>query len=210
MKRATLDLRSHSICVRRGFTLIEVLLVVAVVVALASVSFSSYWNFGESQRLPRMADDCRGLLTGLRVRAMDEGRTYQFAYKPETGDYIVRTPVRDPNAIERSEPIIGPMRSDSPDLLGPHRMEDGMVFLTPFESDSPTDIEPMISDLAEAGWIVHQFEPDGTADDFTFGIAEPDGHAILAHFAGRTGRVTVEGPILLNRSNTSPAMGGSP
>lgn len=196
--------------VRAGFTLIEMLLVVAVLVALASVSFSSFWNFGESQRLNRVADDGRGLLAGLRVRAMEEGRSYQLAYQPETGNYLIRTSVPSGDQSERTEPIVGPMRVDSPYLIGPHILEDNLKFLAP-----PADVAPRTvsvgADLTQAGWIVHQFEPDGTSDDVTLGIADVDGRAIIAHLTGRTGRVVLEGPMQIANPNSglSPPAGGS-
>lgn len=178
---------------RSGFTLIEMILVMAVLVALAAVSFRSLGNFGDSQRMYRVADDLRGMLTGLRVRAMDEGKTYQWAFKPDSGDYLVRTAQADAGSVETREPIAGPLRSDGPDLVGPHLLEEELRFLP--LNEPPTDSRIVGSDLTAAGWSVANFEPDGTCSDFSVGIVDRDGYAVIAHVAGRSGRVTIEGPI---------------
>ena len=73
-----------------GFTLLELLLALAVFVALAAVLWPNLNAIPEAGRLQRVADDLRGLLNGLRVRAMDESLTYRFEYQPETSLYRVR------------------------------------------------------------------------------------------------------------------------
>ncbi len=189
----------------RGFTLLELLLVVAVLVGVGAIGYASMLGFGESQRMARVADDLRGLITGLRVQAMEDQRAYLFAYRPETGEYLVRT--NSPESAEREgiTPLPGPIRSDGPYLLGPHLLDDGMRFLT---IDKPLDPSAASSqlDLVQDGWVVMSFDPDGTCDDFSLGVVDRDGYAVMALVAGRTGRVTMQGPALL--ANTPWNRGG--
>lgn len=190
-------------CARGGFTLLELLLVLAVVVGMAVVGFSSYGSFGESRRLDRLADDVRGLVGGLRVRAMEDGRAYQLAYRPETGDWMVRTP--HSAVATEGEVKIGPMRYDAADLLGLHQLEHQFVFLAPEISQEPTSF---VTDLEQSGWIVHEFRPDGSSDDFAIGIQDTEGTMIRVLVHGRTGRTQVEGPLAIGPA--AGAMGGSP
>jgi prepilin-type N-terminal cleavage/methylation domain-containing protein len=190
---------------RGGFTLLELLLVVAVLVGVGAIGYASMLGFGDSQRMARVSDDLRGLITGLRVQAMEDQRAYLFAYRPETGEYLVRT--NSPESVEREgvTPVSGPIRSDGPFLLGPHLLDDGMRFLTIEKPFDPSVASSQL-DLVQDGWVVTSFEPDGTCDDFSIGIVDRDGYAVMARVAGRTGRVTMQGPALL--ANTPWNQGG--
>lgn len=202
MVRAALSQRKlkpqPSINVSLGFTLIETLLVVAVLVALAGISFSAMGNFGESQRMKRVQDDLRGLITGLRVRAMDDGQEYQLAYRPKSGDYIVRIGGIQSSAEQR-EPLVGPIRSSGPSLIGSHRLQDGMMFVEVVRNTTTTTPNTRPIDLESNGYVVHTFAPDGTSDDFVIGIAEPAGYAAVVRVSGRSGRMNVEGPVPLTQ-----------
>jgi len=184
--------------VSNGFTLIETLLVMAVLVALAGISFSAMGNFGESQRMKRVQDDLRGLITGLRVRAMDEGQAYQLAYRPKTGDYIVRIAGIQSSAEQR-EPLVGPIKSSGPALIGAHRLQDGMMFVEVVRNTNVTTPVTRPIDLESNGFIVHTFAPDGTSDDFVMGIAETTGYTAVVRVSGRSGRMNVEGPLQLTQ-----------
>ena len=195
--RTTSDGRRAS--VRGGFTLIETLLVVAVLVGLAGISFATMGNFGESQRMRRVQDDLRGLVTGLRVRAMDEGQVYQLAYRPKTGDYMVRL-ASVQNPAEQREPLVGPIRTSGAALIGAHRLEDGMLFVEVVPTNADTVVAPTRpTDLESNGYVVHTFQPDGSTDDFVMGIVETTGFAAVVRVSGRSGRMVVEGPIQLTQ-----------
>jgi prepilin-type N-terminal cleavage/methylation domain-containing protein len=185
---------------RDAFTILELLLVMAVLVGVAAIGYSQMAGFGDSQRMARVADDLRGLITGLRVLAMEDQRTYLLAYRPETGDYLIRTSAPGAAEQESREPLVGPIRSDGANLLGPHRLEQEMRFL---RLDLPLDPSAASSqiDLVQEGFVVASFEPDGTADDFSIGVTDRDGFAVIARLAGRTGRIVIEGPFSLASSN---------
>jgi prepilin-type N-terminal cleavage/methylation domain-containing protein len=181
---------------RGGFTLLELLLVVAVLVGVGAIGYASMLGFGESQRMTRVSDDLRGLVTGLRIQAMEEQRPYILAYRPETAEYLIRTDSAESVERESTTPVRGPMRGDVGYLLGPHLLEEELRFMT---IDKPIDPSAPSSqiDLAQDGWIVHLFEPDGTCEDFSVGIVDRDGYAVIARVAGRTGRVLMQGPFAL-------------
>ncbi|MBY0585719.1 prepilin-type N-terminal cleavage/methylation domain-containing protein [bacterium] len=193
----------------KAFTLLEMLLVVAVLVGVAAVGYSSFLGFNDSQRMVRVGDDLRGLITGLRVQAMEDQRAYLLAYRPETGDYVIRTNVPDAIDRETREPIIGPIRSDGPYLVGAHRLEDDMRFLRLDLPIDPTSASSQ-TDLVQNGFIAVSFGPDGTADDFSIGIVDRDGFAVIAQVAGRTGRVTLQGPMALSSGQSGQTPGGIP
>ena len=185
--------------IRGGFTLIETLLVVAVIVALAGISFSAMANFGESQRMRRVQDDLRGLVAGLRVRAMDEGQAYQLAYRPQTGNYMIRMAAMQSPAEQR-QPLVGPIRSSGPMLIGSHCLEAGLVFLQIIPgNENTTTAVTRPTDLESDGFVVLTFQPDGTTEDFAIGIMEMTGHAALIRVSGRSGRMMAEGPVSLSQ-----------
>jgi prepilin-type N-terminal cleavage/methylation domain-containing protein len=176
---------------RRAFTLIEILLVLGILVAVAAVGFNSMLGFRESQSLPRVADDFRGLFGDLRIRAMEEGRAYQFAFRPDTAEYRILAPGGQALSSQPTGPA--PPRFDAVDIFGPRLLDEQLKFgrLESYEPATPS----FVSELASQGWIVFQFEPDGSSDDVAFLVAEPTGSQIVLRVHGTTGRTTIEGPF---------------
>lgn len=177
---------------RPAFTLIEILLVLGILVALAAVTFSSMFGFRESQALPRVADDFRGLFGDLRIRAMQEGRPYQFAFLPDTSEYRILSPGNDV-ASAGQPPSPAPPRFDAMDVFGPRLLDDQLKFGR-LDAPEPTT-SAFVSELASEGWVVFQFEPDGSSDDVAFFLVDPTGSQIVLRVHGRTGRTRVEGPF---------------
>ena len=75
---------------RSGYTLLEVLLVMALLVALAGMAAPALFGPLENQRLRRSADIIRAEWTKARVRAMESGQTYVFRYQPSGTQYVVQ------------------------------------------------------------------------------------------------------------------------
>lgn len=186
---------------RHGFTLIEMLLVLAVLVALTALGIGSLVGMDDSQRLPRLADDLRGLFAGLRVRSMESGQTHQWAYKPNTSDWLVRASGQSSAADESVVPQPGPLRYDLANLLGPHRLENNVVFVPPVQGATATPL--FVSDLVEAGYLVFEFRPDGSSDDIEVALADAEGFGITLRVNGRTGKATATPPFRLANAPTS-------
>ncbi|MFM8274142.1 MAG: Tfp pilus assembly protein FimT/FimU [Gemmata sp.] len=76
---------------RRGFTLLEVLLVMAVLILLAAVILPSLGAFRGDSRPQAAADSIRSELAVSRARAMTENRPYRIAVN-DTGERLRRGP----------------------------------------------------------------------------------------------------------------------
>src|SRR5215831_16602595 len=74
---------------RRGFTLFEIILVMAVLVILAGLSYPSLENMYGYYRVQAAADTLRGNWAEARTRAMEEGRPYRFAAVLGKGNFRV-------------------------------------------------------------------------------------------------------------------------
>src|SRR5262249_46829411 len=74
---------------RRGFTLLEMILVLALVVILASLVYPSYTAMQRSYRLEGAADEAKAGMITARAQAIEEGRPYRFAVVPGKGNYRV-------------------------------------------------------------------------------------------------------------------------
>lgn len=190
---------------RSAFTLLELVVVLALVVAAAALAVGAFADGGSSQALRRLAEDFRGLFGHVRLRAMEEGRVYQFAFQPNTGNYQVLSPI-SPAAQADSLAPPAPPRFNGQFLFGVKQLEDGMIFLP--DQNPPIADNAFLSQLASNGWRVFQFHPDGASDDVAFAVRTPDARQIALRLHGRTGRVVVVGPELVGASQASP-MGGA-
>jgi len=81
---------------RHGFTLLEIVLVLAIVVILAALTFPTMSVLYEQQKLSAAADSYRAALLTARSRAIEEGQPYRVAIIPGMGNFRV-APDSDPS-----------------------------------------------------------------------------------------------------------------
>lgn len=74
---------------RRGFTLLEVALVLAVLIIITAIAWPALDRSMSSDSLRQSADKLRASLAQARVEAMSSGVVQALRYEPETGYYIV-------------------------------------------------------------------------------------------------------------------------
>src|SRR5215212_4326353 len=74
---------------RPGVTLIEMLLVVAILIALAAVAYPTLSAMYGDVKVKAAADDVRAAWTEARAHAIEDGRPYRFAVEPGTGKFKV-------------------------------------------------------------------------------------------------------------------------
>jgi prepilin-type N-terminal cleavage/methylation domain-containing protein len=163
---------------RPGVTLIEVLLVMAIILALMAIAYPTLSAMYGDVRVKAAADQVRGAWTEARARAIEDGRAYRFAVEPGTGKFRVA-----PDAAEFWD---GSGGSANEDAAPPHVQEDqlasGIVFDVP--QDLPED----------GGWtIVAVFNPDGSCQaDVEITLKEDDDSTpIVVHVRAMTGAITV-------------------
>src|SRR5262249_27782851 len=74
---------------RSGFTLLEVLLVMAILVILMAVSFPSMMAMYGDSKVRGAADEVVGAWAEARARAIDDGIAYRFAVMPGKERYRI-------------------------------------------------------------------------------------------------------------------------
>jgi len=74
--------------IRRGYTLIELLLVLAVLAVIAGMAWPAVVKFSGEQAVKDAAERVRSELDRTRFRAIDAGVAYQFRYEPNGRRFI--------------------------------------------------------------------------------------------------------------------------
>ena len=168
---------------RRGYTLFELIVVMAVLLLLAAIILPSLSAFRGDTRHRAAADTIRSELAVARARAMEEGRPYRVAISHPDGKRIRRGP--DGIDFTQSAPFDGP---------------SGSAAVVDYEFDyvtasvvSETDLQPEPT----AGWItIATLLPDGTCREDTslVVITEPDNGSLRVRVRGLTGSARVVPP----------------
>jgi prepilin-type N-terminal cleavage/methylation domain-containing protein len=175
---------------RRGFTLFELVLVLAVLVTLAAIIYPSLEAMYGGYRLVAGVDMVRASWAAARSRAIEEGRPYRFAIIPGEGRFRVApdggTYWSDNSPEENSN---GP-----PPLIQEETLPKGIRFAST-DSGAATDSGPQ-QDSANGGpWTsVATFLPDGTArEDVAIEFTQKGGgRPMTLKLRGLTGVVRLE------------------
>jgi len=77
------------VCGRRGFTLMEMMLVLAVLAIFASLTVPSVVRMYRARRLSEAAEHVRLLAASARVRAIETGLIYQFCTETNGTHFVV-------------------------------------------------------------------------------------------------------------------------
>jgi len=92
---------------RGGLTLMEILLVLALLVAIAAISLPALRGPMENQRLRMSGDMVRVQWSHARNKAMESGRTYVFQYQPELRDFKIEPWYMEDDYLESSDTMQG-------------------------------------------------------------------------------------------------------
>lgn len=164
---------------RPGLTLIEVLLVIAVLIALSAVAYPTLAAMYGDVKVKAAADDVRAAWADARSRAIEDGRTYRFSVQPGTGKFRVAP--------------------DADGFWDGSGGEPGEGEAPPFihEGDLPNGIHFQLGDGLPAdggGWTtVVVFNPDGGANaDVEIELQEDDDSTpLVVKVRAMTGAVSV-------------------
>jgi prepilin-type N-terminal cleavage/methylation domain-containing protein len=163
---------------RPGFTLIEMLLVIAVIIALGAVAYPTLSAMYGDVKIKAAADAVRASWTDARSHAIEDGRAYRFAVQPGTGKFRVA-----PDADGFWDGSGGDAGGDAPAFTQEGDLPNGIQFA--LGSDLPD---------AGGGWsTVVVFNPDGGCNaDVEVTLKEDDDSTPLAvRVRAMTGAVSV-------------------
>jgi type II secretion system protein H len=169
---------------RRGFTILEVLLVAAVIVVMAAMAYPSMEAMYGDLRLTAAADQVRGRWAEARTKAIEEGRPYRFATQPD-GQYRIAPDTAD-NWSGSSDSTAGDSNdADTPPLVIEESLPQGLKFADESTTQDNTDSGPWQTAI--------KFLPDGTASaDKTIMIQANGYRPVQLRIRALTGAVTVE------------------
>jgi prepilin-type N-terminal cleavage/methylation domain-containing protein len=164
---------------RPGVTLIEMLLVVAILIALAAIAYPTLAAMWGDVKVKGAADGVRAAWTEARAHAIEDGRPYRFAVQPGTGKFKV-APDAD-GFWDGSQ--AAPDDGDNPPYTQEGELPNGIQF------DVPADLP------SAGGWsTVVVFNPDGgCSQDVEVALKEDDedGPPVVVRVRAMTGAVSV-------------------
>lgn len=161
----------------QGFTLLEILLVLAVLVVITALAVPAATTVFSGQQLRTTADVIRARFADCRVRAVKSGDVYGFFYKPGSGEYWM-APV---NTGFRSL-VNGTPPSNQ------HVLENEVIFIageTMQDGRSKVAAENIAADFLAYRPIL--FYPDGTSQDAVVVLQSKNEMQIHLELRGLTG-----------------------
>lgn len=174
---------------RSGYTLIEIMLAVMVLIVLTSMAASPLMNSWRDTQTGSATEEVRALLAGTRILALDRDETWQFVYEPG-GNHYLRVPLSAATEDASNEKANQGKHSDTLP-----------VTITFGESGSGTGANissDLLTGLADAGELSGVawsspilFFSDGTSSDAKFEIVDEYGNARTILVRDLTGGVTV-------------------
>jgi Tfp pilus assembly protein FimT len=157
---------------RRGFTILETLLVLALFIIIASIAVPSIDAMYSGVKITAAADTVRGHWADARARAVEDGIAYRFSVVPQSGKFK-----------------IGPDDDSQADGGGdaPMKVEDTLPGNVNF-----ADASQASSDASDGEYqAVVVFLPDGTArEDVQVGFRTRGTRTLVLKLRGLTGAVT--------------------
>jgi prepilin-type N-terminal cleavage/methylation domain-containing protein len=196
---------------RRGVTLIELLLVLALLVIIAALAWPMLQRSFESQRLRKAADLIEAEWGRARVQAMSTGRIHIFQYVVGGGGYATHRrsgcEVSAGDAASQGPAGFGEAAGTPAPLENQRTLPDGVTFAgSQTAIDSRAEMAAADSSQlhpTDQGWSEPIFfYPDGTTSTARLVLANGSGRTIELALRGLTGVVTV--------SDVAAQEGGTP
>ena len=204
----------------RGFTVLELMLVMALISLLVGYVLPSFWGAFQAEALPTSARDLRALLYQVRANAMMEGLRYRIRF-PAEGEFEDHPERRNQPLVEREaksieeagiftevqtswarEPVLRSLVRCVKFRLGMPRVPRQFDEMTEAQAETEAEQEQDLEELWEVVWYV---EPDGSSDWATFTLAwlpgpedeeDPEqAPSLNVMVDGRTGQIWVQQPL---------------
>jgi prepilin-type N-terminal cleavage/methylation domain-containing protein len=170
---------------RRGYTLFEVLLVMAILVSVISAAVPIFHNSFEIERLRKGADVLRTAWAKARVAAMTSGLTHVFRFEYQTGQFVVAVWDTGESEIENSSATIV--------LERPGELPEGVTFHAAEKAVDARAAQAAADDTETAPQIF--FYSDGTTSTAQVLITNQGDRFIKVQLRGMTG-ISQEGDVV--------------
>jgi prepilin-type N-terminal cleavage/methylation domain-containing protein len=182
---------------RQAFTLMELLLVLALMVAIAAIAWPALRGSFDTQRLSKSADQLRAAFGKTRVRAMRTGAIQVFRFQPGRGGYGSETWTASAEEVVSAATAAGGVASGPPmptataaPTSSTDTLPEGVVFHL-----AEVTVDARAASLLGAGgdgetaeWSSPIFfYPDGTTSNSHVVLANERGQAIVVTLRGLTG-----------------------
>jgi len=182
---------------RAGYTLFELLVVVALIVLIASLSVPYFLTMMTDARISAAGDQIRARMADARSMALEQGRPYRFAFLPGTGRFQIApddssewNSVQDEGEVEQEDLIRG-------------TLPEGIIFAT----DASAVRDGNGTSAGNSWQLAGVFLPEGgarggdngdgtTGDDVTFYFGKSGIAPLAVRLRGLTGTVRVFDPDL--------------
>jgi prepilin-type N-terminal cleavage/methylation domain-containing protein len=197
---------------RTAFTLIEMILVLAILVAIGAIVAPSFNEAFIRQRLQSSADRLRSEWERARLTAMKTGQTQVFSCVLETGGYSVEPYMSDADLLNASAgatltttggavvgaTTAGNLAAPAPTASEPKQLEEGITFISCAVS---SDMRAMTVAQAEGGMAAASalnqsvmFYPDGSTSTAEVILQDVKGKQRAVRMRGLTGSTQVLTP----------------
>ena len=166
---------------RPGYTLLELLLVMAILVLMAGIAYPTLAGMYRDVRVKAAADQVRGAWTEARANAIEDSEAYRFSVQPGTGKYRI--------APDSPESWDGSNGNRDENAAPAHILEDELPSSITFE---------VAGSEGASGWVtVVVFNPDGGCqDDCEITLKESDGSSpVVVRVRAMTGAISVKAKL---------------
>lgn len=192
---------------RRGFTLFEVLLVSAILVAMAGFAWPIMRQGLENQKLRSTAQRLQGRIAATRAAAINAGETHVLRYNVGEAIYQVGPLCQTAAEPDGAAPQgFGVTQQESapavPAAMKEEKLPERIHFLAPSSTSSDGAGQRAALQIAgfnreapgeSAGAIEIHFQPDGACDTTTVRLGSESGRTITVQVRGMTSQTVLGG-----------------
>ncbi len=186
---------------RRGYTLMEIVLVLALLVAITALAMPAIRGLMAGQRLENAADIVRAEWGKARARAIKTGRIYVFRFAVNDGSYMVQPWFAEDDYLETSataQPLAGrrPAQGAAAMTGGSTKwLPEGVLFVSSqtLQDTRSGEVEQGLGANGSSNTVARPvlFYPDGTTSTAQLILADERQNYIEISLRGLTGVATV-------------------
>lgn len=183
-----------------GFTLLEMLLVLAILVAITAATIPVLEQMYDTHRIQQAATEVRTTLSAARLRAVDEGESFECRFEPEGRHLVIL--VRGDRGIRFGSEETGSSAASRRRTAGIHvELPEPLYFWTVDAFRGRLD-ERALVELADGDVLSNRswsapvvFDPNGSSTDAEFEIRDHQGRAVQLEVRGLTGAASASGLV---------------